>query len=323
MRRISRRGEAAAPYPFSNRHPADNSARRGRRALPLDSMRYVLILLPTLGACFGIQALALRAVGGKTAKSESNFFSSVARIQSGARGEPEVMFLGSSITGRLPDRTNGFKGVANMGCDGGSAADALRAMDRGLLPAAPLLIIEGNTIFLGIGGKETEIAQAMKSPWFAFGRRFEPFSATARPAAFAYSKLLARKIGAAGSPDGVPEPPVIRPYVPAKNAVQTANEGEQALVEELAAIIGRLETRGSKCWMLILPPRIEPGGNQHNLVVAIAARARIPFWDLGSGIPQQRIALTDGVHMAPESAALTVREVLRELKVRSQSTSPF
>jgi hypothetical protein len=284
---------------------------------------YPFILIATVCGCVGLQMAALRSVGGRTAKSESNFFSSVARIQSGTRGTPEVMFLGSSITGRLPDRTQGFEGVANLGCDGGSAADALRAMDRGLLPAAPLLMIEGNTIFLGIGGKETEIAQAMKSPWFAFGQRFEPFSATARPAAFTYSKLLAGKIGTAGSPDGVPEPPATRPYVPEENAVQTANEGEQTLVEELAAIIGRLQKRGSKCWMLILPPRIEPGGNQHNLVVAIAARARIPFWDLGSGIPQERIALTDGIHMAPESAALTVREVMRELKVRSQSTSPF
>jgi hypothetical protein len=279
---------------------------------------YPFILIVTVCGCFGLQMAALRAVGGRTAKSESNYFSSIARIQSGSRGEPEVMFLGSSITGRLPDRTQGFEGVANLGCDGGSAADVLRAMDRGLLPTAPLLMIEGNTIFLGIGGKETEIAKAMNSPWFSFGRRVEPFSANARPSAFAYSKLLAGRIGNAGSPDGVPEPPATGPYVPAENAVHTANEGEQALVEELAAIIGRLEKKGSKCWMLILPPRIEPGGRQHNLVVAIAARARIPFWDLGSGIPQERISLTDGIHMAPESAALTVREVLRELEDRQK-----
>lgn len=100
-------------------------------------MRYPLILAITLALCFAAQSLALHLSGGRTAKSESNFFSSIGRIQAGAQGKPEVMVLGSSITGRLPDRTQGFHGWANMGCDGGSAVDALRAMDAGILPTAP------------------------------------------------------------------------------------------------------------------------------------------------------------------------------------------
>jgi len=279
----------------------------------VNTMRYTLFMLVTLAACFVIQILALRAVGGRTTKSESNFFSSLARLQSAAKGKPEVMFLGSSITGRLPDRANGFKGVANMGCDGGSAADALRAMDRGLLSAAPLLIIEGNTIFLGISCKETEISKAICSPWFAVGRSVGFVSATARPAAFAYSKLLAGKIGSPGSPQGIAENLSTKPYIPKEHSVTLANDSEKELVEELSGIISRLASHGTKCWVVILPPRIEPGAAQHNLVVAIAAKAGVPFWDLGVGIPAEHVQLTDGIHMTPSSAALTMREILREV----------
>ena len=99
-------------------------------------MRYALPFALTLALLFTVQTLALRAVGGRTAKSESNFFSSVGRIQAGTTGKVDAMMLGSSITGRLPDKAQGYAGWANMGCDGGSAVVTLRAMDKGLLPAA-------------------------------------------------------------------------------------------------------------------------------------------------------------------------------------------
>jgi hypothetical protein len=276
-------------------------------------VRYTLLLLVTLAICFTAQSLALRVVGGRTIKSESNYFSSLARIQSGARGESRIMFLGSSITGRLPDKKDGFTDIANIGCDGSSAVDALRAMDKGLLPAAPLLIIEGNTLFLGIGGKDTEISKAIRSPWFAAGVKFQSVGATARPAAFAYSELLAKKIGSAARPDG---PRVIlssEPFIPAANSISLTNMGEQNLVDELAKIIARLSQRGTKCWVVIFPPKIDTETPQHNLVRALAAKAGVPFWDLGTGIPSEKVILTDGIHMAPESAAICVREILREV----------
>ncbi|MEO8617237.1 MAG: hypothetical protein ABI600_19015 [Luteolibacter sp.] len=226
------------------------------------------------------------------------------------------MLLGSSITGRLPDRTYGFKGISNMGCDGGSAADALRAMDRGILPAAPLIIIEGNTLGLGASPKETEVARAMRSPWFEVGRRFSAVSATTRPSAFLYSKLLAGKIGAAGSPDGKDEDVSTKPYIPRKDSVSLKSSRERLLVVELADIIGRLAERGTLCWVVILPPKIRLDSPQHDLVVALAAEAQVPFWDLAAGIAPGKIQLTDGIHMAPASAALTVRELMREIGKR-------
>ena len=91
-------------------------------------MNYPSILVLSLAACFGLQSLALHLVGGRTAKSESNFFSSIARIQTGA-AEPvaEVFLVGSSLTGRFPSRSAEFPDVANLGCDGENAAVVMRA----------------------------------------------------------------------------------------------------------------------------------------------------------------------------------------------------
>ncbi len=156
---------------------------------------YLTLLTLTLATCFGVQLLALRASGGRTTKSESNYFSSIGRIQAGTRGTPEVMIVGSSITGRLPDRAQGVSGVANMGCDGGSAVDALRAMDAGILPTAKWIVIEANTLQVALDEQPTEIGRAMQRPWFRAGMAVPALGAYARPAAFFYSKLLVSRIG--------------------------------------------------------------------------------------------------------------------------------
>jgi len=145
-------------------------------------MTYALTLTIALAACFGLQTLALHLVGGRTTKSESNFFSSIARIQTGA-AEPvaKVFLAGSSLTGRFPSRTEEFPEVANMGCDGGSAAVVMRAIDKGILPLPPILVIEGNTLYREQGAGKSLVAQVMDSPWFSVGRKFPNLGATARP----------------------------------------------------------------------------------------------------------------------------------------------
>lgn len=159
-------------------------------------MRYLIMAAASLGTCFWAQSILLNAHDGRTNKSESNFFSSVARIQTGIQDQPKIMLLGSSMTGRLPDRTRGFPGVSNLGCDGASAVDTLRAMDEGLLPTAPQLIIEGNTLSRGTSQESSEISRAINSPWFKAGLIFRNLGATARPAAFAYSFLMSHQLRA-------------------------------------------------------------------------------------------------------------------------------
>lgn len=276
-------------------------------------MRYLIPLLVSLVVCFGAQSVALRAVGGRTVKSESNYFSSLARIQSGARGHPETMLLGSSITGRLPDRVNGFSGVANLGCDGGSAVDTLRAIDEGILQAAPTLVIEGNTIFLAVEDMETEIAGAMRSHWFSAGLRAPNLSATARPAAFAYSALMARKMGAMGagtregleisSAPGAPDPPGLDLSIE-----------ENELLAELAEILRRLREQGAACVVVFYPSgRRPPLARSRELAVGLAVRAEVPFWDLTEGLADDAVRYTDGVHLNPASATKVMTTLMGRL----------
>jgi len=269
-------------------------------------VRYPLILAITLVMCFAAQSLALRLSGGRTAKSESNFFSSIGRIQAGTVGKPEVMVLGSSITGRLPDRANGLTGWANMGCDGGSAVDALRAMDEGILPNAPLLVIEANTLQLALETKPTEIGQAMRKPWFKVGMRWSGLSAYARPAAFFYSKLLERRIGGfdlpAGEDLGVTSGPMMVGAPP--HAGLTTRQLE--LIHEVRAILERLKAKGSKAVIVWLPPARPDNSPPAPWILEMARQCGIPYWDLGQHAAPGTVTLTDGVHMAAPSAARTM-----------------
>ncbi len=278
-------------------------------------MRYVLTLLLSLVTCFAAQTIALRAVGGKTTKSESNFFSSIARIQTGTSNSPEIMILGSSITGRLPDRAQGFAGIANLGCDGGSALDTLRAIDRGELPSPPQLWIEANTLALALSSQETEISQAIRSPMFKVGLKIPQLSATARPSAFAYSLLFQWKIGTAYGPDGKWLPTTSKPSI-SQNLPANLTSSEKQLAAEVSAILTRLRSRGTESWIVMMPPSQPAESSNHRLATAISAQTNIPFWDLGIGLEPNDFSLTDGVHMHPDSAAATVRTLLRGKEIQ-------
>jgi hypothetical protein len=274
-------------------------------------MAHLLTLLLTLAACFTVQALALRGSGGRTVKSESNFFSSLGRIQAGARGRAEVMFLGSSITGRLPDRAQGVAGAANMGCDGGSAVDALRAMDEGILPSAARLVIECNTLQLALEEKATEVGQAMRRPWFGVGLELPAFAAYARPSAFFYSKLLARKIGGFGGGGGDEDLGVSRrPERVEGPPAKGLSEREEELIGEVAGILQRLRVKGSRAILVWLPPARNPASPPPAWILELARRAGTPYWDLGQEAAPGTVTLTDGVHMSAPSAARTMRSLM-------------
>lgn len=268
-------------------------------------MRYSALFLIVTACCFVLQAVALQRVGGRTTKSESNYFSSLGRIQAGATGKPEIMLLGSSITGRLPDRAQGFPGLANMGCDGGSAVDTLRAMDAGILPTAPVMVIEANTLPLALRENTSEIGKAMKSPWFAAGLRLPLLSAYARPSAFLYSKLLVARTGSFGTYDPATDLQVKSRPAPVSQNSGNFSPSEANLSAELIGIIKRLEKRGSRCVFVWLPPGRGGGGGISDWITHIIAESDAEWWDLGTECDPSLITLTDGVHMAAPSAART------------------
>lgn len=270
---------------------------------------YWLALVLGLVACFGAQTLALRLTGGRTTKSESNFFSSVARLQSGIRGTPRVMLLGSSITGRLPDRNRGFEGVGNLGCDGGSAAETLRAMDKGIIPRAPRIIVEGNTLYRAVGAGETELAAALDKRWFRTGVERPNLGAAGRPSSVAYTLLMERKMGRADAGSATALAASSRPAAVSGDAA-SVSRAEDALLDELSGILRRLSAAGTKIIIVMLPPGAQAGTPNRVLPEELARRSGVPFWDLAAAIPAGAVRLTDGVHMDPASAAATLRTLL-------------
>lgn len=276
---------------------------------------YATIFALTLAACFALQGTALKVVGGRFTKNESNFFSSLGRIQAGTVGKPDVMLLGSSITGRLPDRANGFEGFANMGCDGGSAVDALRAIDSGILPVSPTLVIEANTLPLALGKPPTEISAAMRRPWFQLGLRSPNLAAYARPAGFFYSMLLARRTGDYGNPGSAGDLGVKSSPKPlAGETVAGLDPQEKDLKDELVGIIRRLSSRSSRIVFVWLPPARQEGSEMPDWIHALIAETDSLWWDLGNEANRDLVTLTDGVHMAAPSAARTVVSLSKALQ---------
>ncbi len=278
---------------------------------------YLTILVATVAACFGLQHLALKAVGGRTAKSESNYFSSLARIQAGTKGQPEIMLLGSSITGRLPDRSQGYAGISNLGCDGGSAVDVLMAMDQGILPAGPLIVIEANSLTIAVAAPRTEISLAMEGWWFQLGLRWAALSATARPSAFAYSMLLGRRTGMAETPGQggtLGQQTLPGPVAPAAGTALA--EVDRQFVGRVSEIIGRLQARGSRFVIVWLPPKRAAGAGPVlgvAIAQAVARQTGARWWDLATDATVP-VKLTDGVHMDSSSAAKTTRSLLEGLR---------
>lgn len=278
-------------------------------------MTYTLTLALALAACFGLQSLALHLVGGRTTKSESNFFSSIARIQTGAAAPiVKIYLLGSSLTGRFPSRSEEFPDVANLGCDGESAAIVMRAIDKGTLPLPPVLVIEGNTLYRELDSGPGMVSSVIESQWFRLGRKVPNIGATARPSAFAYSILLERKIGNTDMGEREMLPTDAIPAIPPASYTHPLSRRGLEVIRELSEMAARFRSRG--CHMLIvqLPPGAKPGAVNTRIPYEFSRESGIPLLDLSKDLPPGAVRYTDGVHMAPASAAAALRSILNALE---------
>lgn len=280
------------------------------------TLRYLSGLLGMFAICFGVQSIALRASGGKTVKSESNYFSSIARLQTESQGKPQVMMLGSSLTGRLGDRAQHFDGVANLGCDGGSAVVTLRAMDNGTLPTAPLLIIEANSLSFELEHRGKEIGEAIDSRWFGVGIKTPSLGATARPTAFAYSWLMARSSGNSAPTDMEFLPIDTQPGIQDPSSAPDLDAKEAAVVDEVAAILGRLRKNGSDILLVMIPPGAKADSSQMRIPLALAAKSGIPWWDLTAGLPPDAVDYSDGLHLDAASAQKVMLTLMRQVGMK-------
>ena len=264
--------------------------------------------------CFGLQSVVLSNAGGRAVKSESNYFSSLARLQFANASDAPIGLVGSSMTGRLPDQAQGLAGIANMGVDAGSAVETLRAFDLGYLRLPKVLVIEGNTLNRGLTARPSELSVAVQAPWFKLGTAWPAVSAGARPAAFVYSRLLSGRTGSADPRLVAPLPVRSRPGVP--TSAPPLSDAERGLVSELSALLSRIKQRGTRVVVVVLPPHLDSQAAGHRLAAGLAASAAVPLWDLTEGLPPTSFRLTDGVHLDATSAAATTQALLQALERR-------
>ena len=275
---------------------------------------YVLRFFATLILLFILQYVILHCYfSGRALKSESNYFSTIGRIQAACREEADVFMLGSSLTGRLPDRIDGFQGVANLGSDGGSALDTLRAIDQGVLPKSRLIVIEANTLPWAIGQKPTEVQRSIGSLWFGVGVKLPCLSACARPSAFFYSRLIQHRIGDFNNYKNNSLNVTAIPYLPEFNVSCVYSNDEKLLIDELSSIFGRMK-KNTKFCLVWLPPHRKNGGEIPCWISNMASKNDIPILDLGTHDSCKNVRLTDGAHMDANSASRAMNTILQSLR---------
>lgn len=271
--------------------------------------RYCSAFIITLAVCFVTQTILLHASGGRTRKGESNYFSSIARLQTGIAPLPRMMLLGSSMTGRLPDRAAGWEGVANLGCDAGSAVTALRAIARGAFPVPEAVVVEANTLVMGMRAKPGEIDQSIGSAWFWAGVHVPQVGATARPAAIAYSALLVSRTGSFGQKAARVSGTVARPMPWPREEPLSAED--ERLATELIDLLVQVRNRGARLMLAELPCRRADKADWIAIVRQVSRRADCALVDLTAQLPSEAIAFTDDVHLDAASAALCLESLMQ------------
>lgn len=271
-------------------------------------MLYFATLVFAISVCFGLQSAALKMSGGRTIKSESNYFSSIARIQTGVRTKPDVYLLGSSRIARLPTGATEGKIIGNLGCDGGSAVISLRAIDQGALPSAPIIVIEGNTLLHDLEGRGKEVGEALRSPWFQLEKVFPSIGATSRPSAIVYSRLWASRIGTPNSSHRLGPPLPVALLHPTREI--PLPDDSKILVKELEGILTRLSNEGTRILIVMLPPASPSGSPNWTIPMELARVSDLPVLDLTQNLLPGDVTYTDGIHMAPESATAALDAIL-------------
>jgi hypothetical protein len=270
--------------------------------------RYSAALVAGLVALVLIQTKATRALEGSWVKGESNFFSSLARVQNAAAKPARVALVGSSITGRLPDRGSGFPGIVNVGIDGGSAIDGLRAINEGIVQVTDEVIIEINTLTVGLYAEGVKVSGSLRSPWFRAGLQYPPLSYRSRPTGMFYSWARSRE-GAWESGQGNIlrdgfSLPKLGTSGPQLGAV------EEARVAQISDLLSEARSKGLKVTLVQYPPAITEESVQYGMAMAISERSGVPIWNLGKEIQSGTVEFTDAVHLAPGSASKVLNTLI-------------
>lgn len=276
------------------------------------SKLFIGIVLGLL-VCLGLQGFVYFGYRGGSAKTESNYFSTISRFQSAVAPGAEIALVGSSISGRLPGRESGNDDVANLGSDGGSSLDGLTLLEEKVVGSPKWIVLETNTLF---GGRMTEMpaVSGTRGLWFRIGGVMPLLGASARPTGMMYGNLLGRNWRGTEKAFPLQHIPSAIPEATLRDEDLTTQDRQR--IDRLGSSLLRVMKSGARILMVrypagILKPRQV---DEMNTVIALLhQRTGVPYLDLDSQIPRSELIFSDSVHLGPESAARVLTTLRRAI----------
>lgn len=276
------------------------------------TQRFLAGIVVAMIVCFGIQGLAFYKFDAAALKAESNYYSSLGRIQRARAPSACIALIGSSITGRMPGREAGNLDVANLGADGGSPLDGMELLQERIVAQPGWVVVEVNTLFNQIGFKRVPVVAGAKGLWFRIGAEAPLLGASARPSGMLYSKLLNRGRYSMANPFPVPDLP--RRFTGPEAPPAGFSEPEAERLEILVRGLKELQSRRVRLLLVNYPASIMSERESGLMMAAVSRFGRETgacFLDLSKDIPRDQLVFTDPVHLGPESAA-RVLETIRQ-----------
>jgi hypothetical protein len=285
---------------------------------PIKIQRFYAGIIFGFLVCLSIQSAAYFLCHGGSAKSESNYFSTLSRFQGAVAPGAALAVTGSSLSGRLPGRESGNQDVANLGSDGGTPLDGLTLLDEGLVGRPSWIVLETNTLFSSGCLVETPAVGGARGFWFRIGGVMPLLGASARPTGMLYGQLLGRKwVGVAMA---FKLHQLTSPVPPAALGDEDLNGFELERIRRLGTSLLKAQQNGTRILMVRYPagPLKPRQIDEMNTVIArLHQLTGAPYLDLSSEVPRAELVFTDNVHLGPESAArvlATLREVIHQLE---------
>lgn len=260
-----------------------------------------------------VHAWLIGGANQPSVKGESNYFSTLARLQTAARVEtPQIAFVGSSLTGRFPMECLGRKGI-NLGCDGGSSLDSMLLLSSGSFKVPPHVVIEANVL----ESDSTSLRGIAEGGWFKLGVELPGFSAAYRPSSLFY-RCLKQSVSHLDSGVNMRAAQWAafreRPKVPvSKHEIKDASLAEYARITELVVALKKTGCRVMVVWIPNGRGRGELSQKQVGQAEQMAADCNVPFFDLRELDELKLVDYTDGVHLDERSAANVVQLIEYQL----------
>jgi hypothetical protein len=254
-----------------------------------------------LAGLLSLAWLALSVWGGWRADlAESNLQANLIRITRYLQADsPDIVLLGSSISGRLLPEYFNFEGreVLNLGLDGSGPLFAFEILSQ-QARRPNLVLLEADSLFRPLSGNDSILREAMGSTTAKLSEHLALFRPEVRPFTVAYARLKSWRDGLAQGRQ--------RPPHHAAGPVEGLPSNYDSVKNKVAA----LKAQGSRIFLVNMP-----AGEGWAMPLAgpaklLAEELQLEVLEPGVEIHQMEgdvLRFTDGLHLDGPSAAKVSR----------------